>query len=391
MTTKKTHKRPAMPADGLALWRMALPTASSLTRAIRCEASSVLARVKEPTTYAQARGTTIHKFLQIALEEERDAALAWVKSEAEAGNVPAEIAEQCGKIDLSVFPGGVSCEVAFGYDERTGEVKVYDLELHRDYPADLLYHGTIDIGGLLDDETVYVADIKTGDHEPAKSAWQLIFAALAAAAYSGVKKARVEFLRLWPSGQWSRDAHDLSADDLDAARLRLVMLAEHLRTATPERPGGFEIGPHCTYCPALRLCPAQTVMVRAMEPSLATLSAPDGLAQLDDAAIIRVFERMERYEQAMKVVRAKLEAHVAAAGYIVAEDGRILTLVGQERRALEDGAVPALLERFGAECHGALSASIGKLSPAMMSHLAERNLVGWNATKPSLKLIRPKK
>jgi hypothetical protein len=380
---KPAHPKPAKADDS---YRLRLPSASSLSRAIRCQASTIVPGVREPSTYAQERGTLIHSFCEVGITKGRGPAMDWLDAQP---NATEEQKELCGKIDLAGLPDGVEVEVAFSYDERRHNATRLVMASHRDYPADKLYHGTTDLCGMVDDETVYVGDIKSGDHEPAKDSWQLRFAALAAAAWTGAKKARVEMLRLWPSGKWGRDAHDLTAEDLRDARNALLALSEHMRTATPLEPGSFEIGPHCKYCPALRVCPAQTAMVRAVEPTLATYAGTEGLPVLSGFDVVHVFQRVQRYEDALKAVRTQIETLVEAnGGNIVGEDGRHLVLQCSERRTVDDGAASVLVEEFGAECYPALSVSIGKLRPVMTNRLNDLGLVSFTSTKPSLKLVK---
>lgn len=387
----KTKKPPVI------AYRLRLPTASSLSRAVRCPASQSLRRVSEPTSEAAQRGTNIHRFLEVALgritegnplEEARAYALEIIKNDPASSFTPEQFA-LCEVIDLAVFTPGCDVETALGYDERTGKGVLYDLLSHRDYPKDRLYHATADVLGMLDDDTVYVADIKTGDHEPASESWQLKLIAIAAAAYVGAKRARVEMLRLWPTGKWSRDAYDITAEEMATIRATLKAVAANVKAGTPTDPGAFELGPHCKFCPALRLCPAQTSMVRTMGGALDAFSGDDGIVTFSPDGLAEVFLRLQRYEAALKVVRSQLETIVEnAGGELATSDGKVLRLASEPRRQLRDGHVPLLLERFGADCHGALSASVSKLSTPMLAALNEAGLVGLSDPKPSLKLVK---
>lgn len=378
--------------------RLRLPSASSLSRAVRCPASQSLPRVGEPTSDAAQRGTNIHLFIaavvshltEMSVESARAKGLEIIKTDPTSDFTPDQIA-LCEAVDLTIFSPGVDTEVALGYDERTGTAVLYDLASHRDYPKDGLFHSTSDIVGMLDDDTVYVADVKTGDHEPASESWQLKLCAIAACALTGAKRARVEMLKLWPSGKWSRDAHDLTEADLGVVRATLRTVANHVEAGTPENPGLMEVGPHCKFCPALRLCPAQTSMVLAMETTLATYAREDGMATFTPDNLAEVFLRLQRYESALKLVREQLEVLVdAAGGQVFTSDGKALTLTSSPRREIRDGAVPLLLERFGDGCHGALSASVSKLSPPMLATLNDAGLVGFSQPKPGLKLVKAK-
>lgn len=378
--------------------RLRLPSASSLSRAVRCPASQSLQRVAEPTSYAAQRGTNLHLFIAlvvsrlttISLEKARAEALAVVKGDVTSDFTPEQLA-LCDVMDLTIFSPGVDTELALGYDERKHKTTLYTLDAHRAYPKDGLWHSTSDIVGMLDDDTAYVADVKTGDHEPAAESWQLKLCAISACAMTGAKRARVEMLKLWPSGKWSRDPHDITEEDLKEIRATLRGVAAHIATATPDKPGAFEVGPHCKFCPALRLCPAQTSLVLAMETTLATYAREDGMATFTPDNLAEVFLRLQRYESALKLVREQLEILVdAAGGQVFTSDGKALTLTSSPRREIRDGAVPLLLGSFGEACYPALTASVSKLSPPMLAALNDAGLVGFSQPKPGLRLIKAK-
>ena len=81
---------------------------------------------------------------------------------------------------------------------------------------------------------------------------------------------------------------------------------------------------------------------------------------------------------------------VAAGGQVFTSDGKALTLTASPRREIKDGAVPLLLQTFGDGCHGALSASVSKLSAPMLATLNDAGLVGFSQPKPGLKLVKAK-
>ena len=64
MPKTKTPPKPAKADDS---HRLRLPSASSLSRAIRCQASTIVPGVREPSTYAQERGTLIHSFCEVGI------------------------------------------------------------------------------------------------------------------------------------------------------------------------------------------------------------------------------------------------------------------------------------------------------------------------------------
>ena len=365
---------------------MKIPTASSLSRAMACRASVVLPYVHEPSSYAAERGTAIHAFIETALTRGPDVAMS---------ECPEDLEETCRKIDLSIFRPGVEHEVAMGYIPKIGEewehVVRYQLTSHRAYPDDGLFHVTVDLVGMLDEQTVWVADIKTGDHEAAADSWQLRLGALAACALTGATCAEVEMLRLNPDGSWKRDRHTLAEGALASANEGLVALMRFIRQHEPGTPVDFKIGDHCKYCPALRMCPGQTALVRAFEADVEPLTVTGMLAALTPEKLAEVYMRTVRYGEILEKVEDSLRAIVAATGPLPLPDGRAVDLISQSRRKVRDGAPVAIAGEFPVlSILSACSLSVSKLTPEMAASLYAKGLLTVEDTKPSLKIIGKK-
>lgn len=360
---------------------MKLPTASSLSRVMACPASGVIPRVVEPAGDAAERGTAIHAFIATALTRGHDAAMS---------ECPEQYENACRAIDFNVFPEGVECEVALGYRPDDDTSSRYVLKSHRDYPDDGLFHVTIDLVGMRDAQTVWVADIKTGDHDAASDSWQLKLGALAACSLAGVTRAEVEFLKLTPAGTWLSDRHVLEAEDIHSARRSLLALKRWLASYVPGTAVDYAVGDHCRYCPAIRVCPAQTALVRAFDEEITPLSLTGALAALTPEKLGSVYERLTRYEDVLKKVKDSLRAIVAATGPVPLPDGRSLDLVASSRRKARDGAVATLLELFGERAAPAFSVLVSGLTPEMAATLAARGQLTVEEQEPSLKPVGKK-
>lgn len=247
--------------------------------------------------HARDLGTAIHRFLEHAARDGRDAALMAVQP---------QYAAMCAAIDFDSMPHAQNTqwafEVAYAYDPETDAGR----ELHRgggrDYsmlaPGEV--PGTLDLIGVAGNAVV-VLDVKTGKAalEEAEDALQLLFGAIAACRALGKDEAIVGWLRLvdgQPRYQWAKlDAFKLDVE----VRSRLQRILEEVRSANP-RP---TLGPHCARCNALTVCPAQATLAREVtRAALATESAPLAvpIEQMPDfyrwvGAIGALYEKLSDY------------------------------------------------------------------------------------------------
>lgn len=288
-----------------------LPSASRLDLALRCLGSCTLPAVYEESE-AAALGTIIHQYLENA-RADRSAALY---------AVPEEYRDRCAAIDVAALPAGAESEVALGYDVWADRAVRYDLSAHRAYPADGLYHATLDLVGVVDG-AVFVGDFKTGmARRRAAESFQLKLGALAACRLTGATSANVALL-YEREGEWIVDRAHFDEMDLEAARLELRDLANRVERARSglETPA-LVTGSHCTYCPALRLCPAQTALVRAFAAEEHTDTA---LAALSPEEAGAIYDRAVTIEAALDRAKAALRAIAEQSpGGLPLPDGRVL-------------------------------------------------------------------
>jgi CRISPR/Cas system-associated exonuclease Cas4 (RecB family) len=181
---------------------------------------------------------------------------------------------KCAAITLGRIPEGAEPEVALAYDPEADRAERLVLGAARHYPSDARVYGTADLVGVRGG-AAFVADYKTGVKKVnARDSMQLRFYALAASRVAGVAEAHVEMLYLRHDGSWSVDAADFDEFVLDETReeLRAIRAAQVNAVTVVERGGLPELmpGPHCEYCPASAVCPAQDARQKAL------LAVPDG-------------------------------------------------------------------------------------------------------------------
>lgn len=346
---------------------MKLPSGSQLDRAMACSGSEALPAVERAESSDARRGTVLHKFLEAA-RVDREAALSAIDDD--------ELRAQAAAIDLGVIPAGAESEVAVGWSASEGPIR-YSLGEHRGYPDDGRYHMTIDLVGSTP-KVAFVRDFKTGTARVAASdSWQLKLGALIAARLSGVGRANVGMLYLGHDGRWHEDQADLDEFDLEDVEEELRVLASRIEAQRAGEPLRLVTGPHCRYCPALTLCPAQASLVRVLVPTVA--SVEQRLQALTPEERGFAWEKVKEAEALVDRVKEALKT-MAQADPIPLPDGRFVKEVASSRRVLEAGATGRLIAELGV----AKVAEAAKFSPAeveksfgaeTLSSLADAGLV----------------
>lgn len=309
-----------------------LPTASGLTRALKCPASLQLPQAQREAGAPAVTGTQVHTFLETVSELGREAALDRVTDE--------RAARICAALDLSTLPLGDgtswASEVAFGWHMTSGAGREVGRNVGRGYPTrpGELY-GTADLVALsADASTVHVLDVKTGRGwmpSAAESA-QLRFLAMAACATYGCSQAEVGHLHVREDGTvW------LERASLDA--LELDLFAEQLRQlqATVEaREGRLAEGPWCRYCPAFASCPAKVAL------ACASVNAP---AQLTPETAAAAWLRMKEVRQVLDRVEEVLREY-ASTTPVSLGNGMQLAAVESSRDELDGAKVYATMAKL---------------------------------------------
>jgi hypothetical protein len=313
-----------------------LPTASGLTRALRCPASLQLPQVQREAGAPAVTGTQVHRFLETVSELGREAALEAVTDE--------RAARICAALDLSTLPLGDgtswASEVAFGWHMASGAGREVGRNVGRGYPTKPgeLY-GTADLVALsADSTTVHVLDVKTGRGwmpSAAESA-QLRFLAMAACATYGCCQAEVGHLHVREDGTVWLEKASLDALELDLFAVQL----RTLQATVQAREGRLAEGPWCRYCPAFASCPAKVAL------ACASVDAP---AQLTPETAAAAWLRMKEVRQVLDRVEEVLREY-ATNTPIPLGNGLQVVAAESSRDELDGAKVYAVMARlYGAE------------------------------------------
>lgn len=283
-------------------------TASSLSRALRCDGSIVLPRAENHSEWADA-GQDEHAEL------------------ADFANLPPEIARH--------IPLRARSEVKLALDVVTGAGRIIG------YGADRIYGvlgeneraGSADVLGE-DGDAVVICDFKTGyaDVESAATNPQLAFYALAACRALGKDRAivRVIYTKFNHCDEAVLDALDLA--DF-AAQLRA--LHERAKALRPETATTRE-GPWCKHCASKHACPSKRgLLVQVAEHGLAVI----GETNLTPERARAGYEQIVRIEQLVKDARKRLETYVDENGPIDLGDGRMFGRYVRQGNERLDGAM----------------------------------------------------
>jgi len=322
-------------------------TASATDRVLACPASAALPRCDEDSE-GSSRGRALHKFLERVPVVGRDAALEEV-DEAHR--------DDCAALDLRGLPLDAtkwSAEIACVWNAITDTGQVLG-HIERDYAdlGDAEIPGTCDVTGLADD-IVVVIDYKTGWRAPrAADAGQLLTLALAECRALARDRAIVMVIR--PSTDkdttWiDRAEVDGFALDAHAHALRSAMDAVTAAKLVVARGGtpDVTIGAHCRYCPAMRVCPAHTQLMRQLTDEQA-LTALGELRPVSAGAAAIAFERVEVVRRVLELVEHAVFAF-ARREPVVLSDGRVISERVSRRETLDGPLVHRLVhELYGAD------------------------------------------
>jgi hypothetical protein len=372
-----------------------LPTASQLPRAFHCAASEALPHIQS-TSDRGKNGTTVHRFIELARKDGREAALAKVSDD--------DMHAFCEALPLDQLPAGGTHELALAWDHEADMARALPSTGHRDYqdakPTEFV--GTADYVGR-DGAAVVVLDYKTGHKYlgPARESRQLRMLALAAARLEGVDEARVGYCFLREDGghafSWATlDAFDM-AEIADELR-ELVATLDHAQTAAEGRdPADLHEGDWCDYCPAFNSCPAKMQLARAIGTGdavhdLATIE--QRVEALTDDELARAYEAIERYDDVAERVRKALRQR-AAMRPIELPDGRRLGSIPWPFTCVKpDVAYATVRELHGeaaAEAAVPRKATLGalkKLGDETVAEVERRRGV-ISGSKPQVRVHRP--
>lgn len=282
--------------------------ASSLPRLSRCPASAVIKPQVHEESVASVEGTARHAFLANVATFGRDKALELVAPEHR---------EMCAAIEIPAFNGEV-------FIERRVEWRGIK--------------GTLDVGGILPDGGVFVADYK-GAHAVVDRAADNLQLGLYALAliheFNQPLRAVIVIARILDDGGVIYDRADLDATKVMDLAKRIIRVQEMVEASDGTT---VVMGPWCRYCPAWRACPANTGPLVVLAPDVPVL--PEQVIAVHDR--VKAVERI--LEDAKRAIRVHLEHGPVTVG------NRTLSLVDQSRRSIDgEAAFPVLIEMLGEE------------------------------------------
>jgi hypothetical protein len=261
--------------------------------------------------------------IYVSTNRDRTAALA---------AIPDEFRAEAARIDVGnfAFPAEVATEVAVGLDLLRQEARTLDVA-YRAYPEPASpweTHGTLDLIGrdsnYGDKDGVLVLDYKFGFAETESiNGMQLALGAAAALALEpSAERAWAGIVRLVDGvmlkSHWRPEPY--TRETLRPVFERALSWAARFRAGELSR--AYEMGDHCRYCPAFRVCPAQVHLLRG-----AFAEDNENITDLPAA-----YERVTRLDRALKVAKDQLREH-ALREPIPLADGRVYGMFGGQVRA----------------------------------------------------------
>lgn len=301
-----------------------LLSASALDRLAACPPSAVIQPRSEETGDQAETGNIIHEFLRRVAPNPSD-------MDAALSCVPEEHRDRCRQIDVKLATGEstiVGAEEAYAVDAATGNLVYLGRNIHREYAAQMraLYKRemletevcvSLDLESMLEDGTPVATDYKTGtQYKKCSDMWQMKLQAYALAVKYDAPQVLARVVYIDQYGNLNIDEHPFNRMDLDDVPGDLRKIQEDIRNVTPTSPQ--HPGAHCTYCPALRGCPSQMAIVKAVLDS-SDIESAVALMPID-----KIGEALGKWKQIAKIAETAekaLKAVVVAHGEVPADEG----------------------------------------------------------------------
>lgn len=310
-------------------------TFSKIELAETCRASMALQHIGETNEYAED-GHENHAAIQKAL-------VATARGE----KPPKEIREAVMWAVSQTGRGVLSTEVPLAYRPSTGEGR----ELpegpagHRDYSAALPDEipGTADVVIVRDEpdgtRKVIVPDWKSGfqdvDHPADNRQIQAQVLSAARAHQADIGVGVVAYVR--PSGfsvvehVFDQSGLKQVATEIDGIWWTVQEARARIGDGSSVTPD-FNVGPHCSMCPARLKCPAQSSAAQAL------VKIGDRVNFMTDAELARTWEMARAVEGVVEVVKKAVKARVTALGSIDLPNGKRLREIKKGRDVIDKEA-----------------------------------------------------
>ncbi len=255
-------------------------TASGLERVDHCPPSAVLQPRADETSDIAERGNDIHEFTRRVGRDR-------TQHETALACVPLEYRTTCNKLDFDTALDELSVtltESAYAVDAFTGSITYLGENIERKYneACQALYGRDLTATEFcvsLDVEAMHsaghpcAADYKTGIKRTAcKDMWQMKLQSYCLAIKYDSMQSLARVIYVAENGDVTLDEHMFSRMELDCVPDELMKILSRVLSVQATIDAGLvpnvHMGDWCRYCPALRSCPAQTALVRAMLPNL---------------------------------------------------------------------------------------------------------------------------
>lgn len=284
-----------------------LPTASNLSRSIKCIGAAVLPHSHGPSTPEQERGTVaVHAYLEAVPEVGVQAAVA---------SVPEKHRDMSSRIELDGLPLDPSyCrEMAVGLDMVTGKAREIGRGINRNYGKRglLEFVGTADVAWI-EGDLVVVADYKgPSDNGDLKDHWQLRFLALAFARLWGKHAGIIQRYRIFEDGTHHKSEYPLDKQDMAETEARLRSLIDEWLEASQLVAAGkpLQVNPgadQCKWCPAFAACPDKVQLLQKMVKEPARIG--EGMFLITEENLPEIRERYLMLKQVVGAVGSALHA-----------------------------------------------------------------------------------
>lgn len=330
---------------------------SNFHRTVACPGSAALPRIDEEKGEPANKGTEIHKFLENCLTIGREQALK---------KVPNKYINACLAIDISLLPAGQpeawSAEVIYAYNWKTGESRVIQSDVPRAQwnLGDFEIPSVSDVNGFHGD-TIWTYDYKTGRKavEPAISNYQLKLLGISSAIAFGKPKARVGIIQITDESDPLFDHAEFDEFDMAMIQGEIRQVMEKAQRAVDDFEAGkmpkLSVGSHCTYCPAARICPARTELVKAFldDPSAITGDAARGVMPVyvvspEEAG--KAYTAIVLMLESLKLAKGAIEQIVESGIIIPLPNGKVLAPVINSRELVIGSKVlEVATSMYGAE------------------------------------------
>ena len=320
-----------------------MPWASGLDPTLKCPASAVLPKVREPSGPEAERGVVIHKFLENVIALGRDKALELV---------PADYRVECAMVDVDALLAGLSnirCEETWVVDVLANTARLDDGA----EPTDAEFRGRFDLIATNTEGVPVGADYKTGrDLGDIMQLYQLRLLGLALHLATGQPWVEIRAKYIEPDGAvrikselLGPSDHDETLKTLRGLRAKILKAAEQY---AQHGAAGVAVstGDHCRFCKCIHQCPSKMQFIARTLPDLEFVS--DSIDILDPAAIGIAWTKLREVKDLLARVEPVINEMTKRVAPVPLPNGKVLKFVDKTTKALNHSRLIQLAKNKGA-------------------------------------------